>query len=66
VSLSPEREAQKQADRLHAAGQMTPLEIVELQDSLAWWIDHSAKISADRNRLATALIQGAFHVPPPV
>mgnify|MGYP006342447753 CR=1 FL=1 len=46
MSLSPEREAQKQADRLHAAGQMMPREIVELQDSPAWWMDCSAKITA--------------------
>ena len=58
MSPSPEREAQKQSDRLHAAGQMTPREIVELQDSLAWWIDYSAKISAAFNELAKTMMKG--------
>lgn len=57
MTLSPEREAEEQANRLHAAGQMTPAQIVQLQDDLAWWKDHAARMSADLNRIETATIE---------
>lgn len=58
MTPSPEREAQTQADRLHAAGQMTPREIVTLQDDLAWWKADHAKISAKYYDLLTAMMKG--------
>lgn len=57
MSPSPEREAQKQADRLRAAEYMMPAEIVQLQDDLAWWKAHAASLSADLNRIETATIE---------
>ncbi len=58
MSQSPEREAQTQAERLHAAGQMTPAEIVQLQDDLEWWKGWAARMSADLNRIETAKMKG--------
>lgn len=57
MSLSPEREAEEQEKRLHAAGQMTPKEIVTLQDDLAWWKAHAASLSVILNNIAKETIE---------
>ena len=57
MSLSPEREANEQAAIIHAARHMTPAELVQLQDDLTGWKDHAARLSADLNRIETAMIK---------